>query len=241
MGRIFIAAITLYAIFLACYLVRERRVKRRHSAARRKGKTLFSPPPPEDIIGKSQFDLRHSRPQATTLIQSEKRDENDSTFADGSGKTESQSPPAAVPPDDESADDSGDVNIMIDNEPTGDESDSWGDNVDTDESEYAEDVPTGAAMATGVSFDELSDTIHAVNDPDTASGRDRERAGRTLIEVRQTEIFGQIADRPEKQSAAGRLMDDYLAGWNRRKREAGEMDDGGVRAPSDFNPRAFAR
>lgn len=251
MGRIFIIAIMLYLLFLACYLIWERRVKRRRNAARRKGKSMFSIPPIEDIIGKSQFDLRHSRPEATTLIQSEKRKKNDSTFADGIQKTESQSPPAAIPEErldrafssGQDADDSGDIDLMIDNEQEGDESDTWQDNVDTDESENEDDVPTGAAMATGISFDELSGMVRTVNDPDTATRQQKEEAGRVLVEVRQTDMFEQVVSgQPEKKTTAGRLMDDYIAAWNRRKREAGELnDEPTVKAPDNFDARAFAR
>ncbi len=251
MVRIFITVIVLYLVFLACYTVWERRVKRRRNAARKRGKPLFSSPPPEDIIGKSQFDLRHSRPQATTLIQSEKRDQNDSTFADGYATAESQSPPAAVPDErldrafssGDDTDNSGDVNITIDNEPEGEESDSYEENIDTDESEDEDDVPTGAAMATGISFDELSGMVRTVNDPDAATGRDREDAGRVLVEVRQTDMFEQVVSgQPEKKTTANRLMDDHFAEWNRRKREAGELnDEPTVKAPDNFDARAFAR
>lgn len=35
-------------------------------------------------------------------------------------------------------------------------------------------------------------------------------------------------------------MDDYIAAFNRKKREAGETDEPMVKAPKDFNPRSFA-
>jgi hypothetical protein len=97
MERIIITAIVLYLLFLAGYLVWERQIKRRRNAARKKGDSLFKSPPKEDIIGESKFTLRHSRPQATTLEASEKPMENDSTFADGSKKTEAETSPAAIP------------------------------------------------------------------------------------------------------------------------------------------------
>jgi hypothetical protein len=262
MGRYFILAIVLYLIFLACYLAWERRVKRRRNAARKRGHNPFAPAPVEDIIGKSQFDLRHSRPQATTLIQNEKRAENDSTFADGNAKTDGQTPPAAIPkerldeafsnpPADDLPDDPDNIDIVVDDRPEpGEETeaDGYEENVDADESEDdedtydAEETATGTPMATGLGFAELSGMSRTVNNPATATPQERHEAGRVLVEVRKTDLFEQVVSgKPEKKQTAGSLMDDFIAAYNRKKREAGEeTDEQSVKAPDDFNPRAFA-
>jgi hypothetical protein len=261
MGRIFILAIMLYLIFLAGYLVWERRVKRRRNAARKKDGHLFRPAPVEDIIGKSQFDLRHSRPQATTLRESEKRAENDSTFADGNAKIDEPKASAMIPDDkldaafssppaDDSPDDPGNIDIVVDDRPEAGEeveADGYADNIDTDESEDDEEdaddtAATGTPMATGLCFDELSGMSRTVNNPAAATPQERHEAGRVLVEVRKTDLFEQVVSgKPEKKQTAGSLMDDFISAYNCKKREAGEgNEEQSVKAPDDFNPRAFA-
>jgi hypothetical protein len=248
MIRIFITAIVLYLVFLACYLVWERSVKRKRNAAKRPAFNPFRPSPKEDIIGKSGFDLRHSLPQATTLIKSEKREENTPTFAPENSKEETQNASAAIPPSEldkvfssGGTDDSGEIDLSFNDEPEGSASDSYEDNVDSEESGEAGE-PAGAGMATGVNFDDLSGMVKTVENPDAASSEQREDAGRVLAEVRQTDMFEQVVSgEPKKKATAGKLMDDYFAAYHRRKREAGETnDEPGVKAPKDFDPRAFA-
>jgi len=277
MGRILITLIALYLLFVVCYLAWERGVKRRRNAARRKGGHPFRPAPVEDIIGKSQFDLRHSLPQATTLTESEKRLENTSTFAAGNEKTDEPKPSAMVPkekldevfssaqvtdsatsPATAHDSDTDDVDYAFDDRPDGEEQtepaeadtpDGYSETVDAEESddgeegEYADDETAHAgAMATGLKFDELSGMSRTVNDPDAATARERHEAGRVLTEVRQTDMFEQVVSgRPEKQTTAGRLMDEYMTEWRRKRREAGGDDEPGVKAPDGFDPRAFAR
>ena len=249
MGRIFIIAIVLYLVFFACYLVWERSVKRKRNAAKRPAFNPFKSPPKEDIIGKSGFDLRHSLPQATTLIKSEKREGNTPTFASENVKEETQNTPAAIPPSEldrvfssgVETDDSGEIDLVINDEPEGEESGDYGDQVDTEESEEAGGL-SGVSMATGVNFDDLSGMVKTVENPDAASPEEREEAGRVITEIRKTDMFEQIVSgEPKKKTAAGKLMDDYFAAYHRRKRETGEItDEPGVRAPKDFDIRAFA-
>ncbi|GAB6122471.1 hypothetical protein JCM30204_36200 [Dysgonomonas termitidis] len=248
MIRIFITAIVLYLIFLACYLVWERSVKRKRNAAKRPAFNPFKASPKEDIIGKSGFDLRHSLPQATTLIKSDKREENTPTFAPGNAGRENPETPATIPPSEldkvfssGGTDDSGEIDLSFNDEPEGSASDGYEDNVDSEESGEAGE-PAGAGMATGVNFDDLSGMVKTVENPEAASSEQREEAGRVLAEVRQTDMFEQaVSGEPKKKATAGKLMDDYFAAYHRRKREAGETnDEPGVKAPKDFDPRAFA-
>ena len=69
MERYFIYAVMLYALIVVIYLLWERGVKRRKNAARKKGYNPFKASPKEDIIGKSKFTLRHSKPQAATTLK----------------------------------------------------------------------------------------------------------------------------------------------------------------------------
>lgn len=249
MIRIFIIAIVLYLVFLACYLVWEWSVKRKRNTAKKIAFNPFKSPPKEDIIGKSGFDLRHSLPQATTLIKSEKREENTAIFAGVNAKEETQNTPAAIPPSEldrvfssgVEADDSGEIDLVIDEEPEGEESDNYEDQVDTEESEEAGES-SGVSMATGVNFDDLSGMVKTVENPDTASPEEREEAGRVITEIRKTDMFEQVVSgEPKKKTTAGKLMDDYFAAYHRRKREAGETtDEPSVKAPKDFDVRAFA-
>jgi hypothetical protein len=248
MGRIFIIAIMLYLVFLACYLLWEQSVKRKRNAAKHPAFNPFKSPPKEDIIGKSGFDLRHSLPQATTLIKSKKHEGNAPIFADENAGRETQNTPAAIPPSEldrvfssgVEADNSGEIDFVIEDEPEGEESDDYGDNIDTQESEEAEG-PAGVSMATGVNFDDLSGMVKTVEKPETASPEEREEAGRVITEIRKTDMFEQVVSgEPKKKTAAGKLMDDYFAAYHRRKREAGEMpDESSVKAPKDFDVRAF--
>lgn len=219
------------------------------NATKRPAFNPFKSPPKEDIIGKSGFDLRHSLPQDTALIKSEKREENTSTFAAENAKVETQNTPAAIPPSEldrvfssgVEADNSGEIDLVIDDKPEGEESDDYGDQVDTEESEDA-GGPAGVSMATGVNFDDLSGMVKTVENPDAASPEEKEEAGRVMTEIRKTDMFEQVVSgEPKKKTAAGKLMDDYFAAYHRRKREAGEMPvDSSVKAPKDFDVRAFA-
>lgn len=246
---IFIIAIALYLIFLAGYLLWERSVKRKRNAAKKTAFNPFKSPPKEDIVGKSGFDLRHSLPQATTLIKIEKREENAPIFADENAKVETQNTPATIPPSeldrvfssDVETDNSGEIDLVIDDKPEGEESDDNEDYVDTEESEEAGGL-SGVSMATGVNFDDLSGMVKTVENPEAASPEEREEAGRVITEIRQTDMFEQVVSGgPKKKAIAGKLMDEHFAAFHRRKREAGEIsNEQSVKAPKDFDPRAFA-
>jgi hypothetical protein len=238
----------LYLIFLACYLVWERSVIRKRNAAKKKAFNPFKSSPKEDIVGKSGFDLRHSLPQATTLIKREKRKENATIFAGENAGGETQNTPAAIPSSEldrvfssgVETDDSGEIDLVINDEPEGEESDDNEDYVDTEESEEAGGL-SGVNVASGLYFDDLSGMMKTVENPEVASQQEREEAGRVLVEVRQTDMFEQVVSgKPEKKVTAGKLMDNYFADFYRRKREAGEMtDESSVKAPKDFDPRVF--
>jgi hypothetical protein len=239
----------LYLIFLAGYLLWERSVKRKRNAAKKKAFNPFKLSPKEDIIGKSGFDLRHSLPHATTLIKSEKREENAPIFADENAGRETQNTPAIIPPSEldkvfssgQKTDDSGEIDLVIDDKPEGEESDDNEDYVDTEESEEAGGL-SGVSMATGVNFDDLSGMVKTVKNPEAATSEEREEAGRVMTEIRKTDMFEQVVSgEPKKKVTAGKLMDDYFAAYHRRKREAGETnDEQSVKAPEDFDVRAFA-
>lgn len=72
MKQYFISAIVLYALFVVLYLLRYRMQKRKKNVAKKSVFNPFRAAPKEDIIGKSKFDIRQSRTEATTLINNEK-------------------------------------------------------------------------------------------------------------------------------------------------------------------------
>jgi hypothetical protein len=141
----------------------------------------------------------------------------------------------------EKADDFGEVDLVFNDEPEGEESEENGDYVDTEESEEAGGL-SGASMATGLNFDNLSGMVKTVENPETATSQEKEEAGRVLVEVRQTDMFEQVVSgQPQKKVTAGKLMDDYFAAYHSRKREIGEgNNETSVKAPKDFDVRAFA-
>jgi hypothetical protein len=247
MIRIFIAAIVLYLAFLAGYLLWERSVKRKRNAAKKPAFNPFKPSPKEDIVGKSGFVLRHSLPEATTLIKSEKREENTPIFAAGNAGGEPQNTPAIIPPSEldrvfssgQTADDSGEIDLAFNDEPEGSASDDNDDYVDTEESGEAGGL-SGVNVASGLYFDDLSGMMKTVDNPETATSEEKEEVGRVLVEVRKTDMFEQVVSgEPKKKVTAGKLMDDYFAAYHRLKRNQA-TEELGVKAPKDFDPRAFA-
>ncbi len=244
MERYFIYAVMLYALIVVIYLLWERGVKRRKNAARKKGYNPFKASPKEDIIGKSKFTLRHSKPQATTLEINEKGIENASIFATENGQTVIQDTPGEVLQNQtgtgalprQSEDNSGEIDLVIENEPEGElDNDEDGD-LDTWESE-AEGDGAGSSMAQGIGFEELAGMVRTVEAAGTATTGEREEAGRVLVEIRKTEIFEQIANDEPKKKVVSSLMDDYFTAFYRQT-EA--LPDGAVKAPADFNVRGFA-
>ena len=241
MGRYFIYAILLYALVVVIYLLWERKVKRGKNTARKKGYNLFHPVPKEDIIGKSKFTLRHSQPQATTLEINEKAIENAVIFAGDNGQTDPRGIPAAVlrpagetgtVPENSEAD-SGEIDIVIENEPEGESDTGEEGDLDVWETEGTEDESAGG-RATGIGFEELA---RMVANAGCATPREREEAGRVLAEVRMTDIIGQIAPDEPKKKVVSALMDDYFAAYY-RLREADPAP--AVKAPADFDVRGFA-
>lgn len=247
MGQILATAIMLYGLFVAGYFAWEWLVASCRKIRQGKREIVSKPLPMEDIVGKSGFDLRHSLPQAATLIHNEKRVENASTFAAVNEQNAPAKPPAAIPVErlnDVFSSEPEDVDIVIDNDPDEEATDEDDGIIDREESEDEpeQDEETYArGMATGLMFDELSGMAETVNDPNVATQENKLSAGRVLVEVRKTDMFEQIVSGAlQKRVTAGQLMDEYLSAYNRRKREESN-DDGGVKAPKDFNARAFAR
>ena len=246
MERYFISAIVLYALVVAVYLLRERMQKRKKNVAKNPGFNPFRSTPKEDIVGKSKFDLRQSRTEATTLIHNEKWIENEPIFADGNKKNAPVTPPlvesgTVLSGESMTDENSNEINLVIENTPPELEPEYNNEDVDEEETED-EDTEGGAgvSIALGLGFDDLAGMVRTVETTDGATSEEKEEAGRVLVEIRKTEMFGQVVNDEPKKEVVSALMDDYFSAFHRKKREAGETDESIVKAPKDFNVRGFA-
>ncbi len=245
MERYIISAIILYALVVAIYLLRERMQKRKKNAVKKPAFNPLRSTGKEDIIGKSKFTLRQSRTEATTLINNEKRIENEPIFADESKKEAPVTPPlveseTVLPNENMTDENSNEINLVIENTPPEFEPEY---NEDLDEEETEDEDAEGIAgvsIALGLGFDDLADMVRTVDNTEQASAEEKEEAGRVLVEIRKTEMFGQFVNDEPKKKVVSALMDDYFSAFNRKKREAAEEVEGVVKAPKGFDPRSFA-
>lgn len=246
MERYITSAIVLYVLFIALYLLRERMIKRRKNAAKNSAFNPFRSAPKEDIIGKSKFDIRQSRTEATTLIQNEKRADNSNTFADESKK---DAPVATLSVETETVlsdehitdENSNEINVEIENTPPEFEPEYNNEDVDEEETEDEDtEGVAGVSIALGLDFNDLAGMVRTVEAADSATSEEKEEAGRVLVELRKTEVFEQVASDEPKKKVVSSLMDDYFAAFHKKKREAGESDEPTVKAPKEFDVRSFA-
>ena len=247
MKQYIISAIVLYALFVVLYLLRERMQKRKKNAAKKSAFNPFHYAPKEDIIGKSKFDIRQSRTEATTLINNEKETENASIFVE----KEENKTSVAIPldkldevfsKDDLSDKDSNEINLEIENTPPEFEPDNNSEEIDEEENEEEDtEGRAGVSMALGLDFNNLANMVRTVETPDNATSEEKEEAGRVLVEIRKTDMFEQVVSgEPKKKVVVSSLMDDYFAAFHRKQQEAGELDEPTVKAPKDFEVRKFA-
>ena len=244
MKEYIISAILLYILFVVFYLLRERILKRKKNASKKPAFNLFRAAPKEDIIGKSKFDLRQSRTEATTLINNEKEKENASIFVEEEERRTSVTIPLdkldeVFSNDDLSDKDSNEINLEIENTPPEFEPDNDSDEIDEEETEEEDtEGRAGVSMASGLDFNNLASMMRTVETPDNATSEEKEEAGRVLVEIRKTDMFEQVVSgKPKKKVIVSSLMDDYFSAFQRKQREAEEIVEPIVKAPTDFNVR----
>ena len=244
MKEYIISAILLYILFVVFYLLRERILKRKKNASKKPAFNLFRAAPKEDIIGKSKFDLRQSRTEATTLINNEKEKENASIFVEEEERRTSVTIPLdkldeVISNDDLSDKDSNEINLEIENTPPEFEPDNDSEEIDEEETEDADiEGRAGVSMALGLDFNNLASMVRTVETPDNATSEEKEEAGRVLVEIRKTDMFEQVVSgKPKKKVIVSSLMDDYFSAFQRKQREAEEIVEPIVKAPTDFNLR----
>lgn len=246
MAKVFITLILVYSLYVIYYLFRERSRKKRRKDIVGKGTSIDEAGRVKtDIVGKSTFDLKVSKPLASkpepltaTTPKSEKSAENPDIFV----PTDEEKPSAEVPVEelDEAFSDTPpeeDNERMDIDYPLEYEEDSEPEEEETEEVEGM----AQAAFALGVQFEELGNAVRTVNRKEEATPEQRETAGNTLLEMRQTDLFEQlVSGQPDRQKTVSELMAESLSAFHKRKdKEAGNSGND-KKAPDNFNIRDFA-
>lgn len=201
-----------------------------------------------DIVGKSRFDLDTSNPLASnsepliaTSPKSENQVENPNIFA----PLNKVYPSAEVPPE-ELDEVFSDTPPDEDNEPMDIdypleyEATNTGEDDPEDEEEEVESMAQ-AALASGVPFDDLGNAVRTVSRTYEATAEQKQKAGNTLLEIRQTDMFEQmVSGKPDARRIVTDLMAESLSAFYERKDKESRTTESGKKAPDNFNIRDFA-
>ena len=252
MEKIFITIVALYALFVGIYFLYLRVGNRRKKDIVGKGSSIHETGQIKtDIVGKSRFDLSaskpltaKSKPLAATPLKFENREEKPDTFV----PPNEVKPSAEVPPEEldeafsDTPTDENNEPMDIDY-PLEYEAETENEDEPEDEEDETEEVEgtAQAALASGVQFDDLGNAVRTVNKTDEATPEQKQKAGNTLLEIRQTDMFEQVVSgKPDAKRIVTDLMAESLAAFHERKdREAGTTGSG-KKAPDNFNIRDFA-
>jgi len=248
MEKIFITVVVLYALFVAIYLLRLKIGKRRRKNIIGEGSTIQETGRlKSDIVGKSQFDLNAAKPltaKSEPLAASSSKMENQQEIPDTFvPPNEVKSSPEV--PQEELDEAFSDTPPDEDNEPMDiDYSLEYEADENEDEPEDEDEEVEGTAqtaLASGVQFDDLGNMVRTVNRKDEATPEQKKKAGDTLLEIRQTDLFEQVVSgKPDAKRIVTDLMAESLSAFYERKdKEAGTMGSE-KKAPDSFNIRDFA-
>ena len=248
MEKIFITVVVLYALFVAIYLLRLKIGKRRRKNIIGEGSTIQETGRlKSDIVGKSQFDLNAAKPltaKSEPLAASSPKMENQQEIPDTFvPPNEVKSSPEV--PQEELDEAFSDTPPDEDNEPMDiDYSLEYEADENEDEPEDEDEEVEGTAqtaLASGVQFDDLGNMVRTVNRKDEATPEQKKKAGDTLLEIRQTDLFEQVVSgKPDAKRIVTDLMAESLSAFYERKdKEAGTMGSE-KKAPDTFNIRDFA-
>jgi hypothetical protein len=252
MEKIFITVIILYALFVGIYLLRLKAGKRRKRNIIGEGGSIQETGRlKSDIVGKSRFDLgavkplaAKSEPLAATSPKSENLQENPDTFV-----SPKEVKPSAEVPQEELDEAFSDTPPDEDNEPMDIdyslEYEMADENEDEpeDEDEETEEVEGTAqsALASGVQFEDLGNAVRTVNRKDEATAEQKQKAGNTLLEIRQTDMFEQVVSgKPDAKRIVTDLMTESLSAFYERKDKEAGTTGSGKKAPDNFNIKDFA-
>lgn len=262
MEKLFFVLVILYALFVSIYfLVADIRKKRKRDVMGEGGAIRDAERPQADIVGKSRFTPGASKPLAATGMPIDATPEKSDNPSDNPGifaPPNEGTPPAKIPAgeldavfsdteSDEGMPPEGEANEPMDIDyPLEFESDEEEENreeeedEEEDESEELEGM-AGAALASGVGFEDLVNAIRTVNRVEEATREQRQRAGGALLEIRQTDMFEQVVSgKPDARQIVTDLISETLNAFHRRKdREEGNTGSG-RKAPESFNIRDFA-
>ena len=248
MEKIFITVVVLYALFVAIYLLRLKIGKRRRKNIIGEGSTIQETGRlKSDIVGKSQFDLNaakpltaKSEPLAASSSKMENQQEIPDTFVPPNEVKSSPEVPqeeldeafSDTPPDEDNEPMDIDYSLEYEADENEDEPE--------DEDEEVEGTAQ-AALASGVQFDDLGNMVRTVNRKDEATLEQKQKAGNTLLEMRQTDMFEQVVSgKPDAKKIVSDLMAESLSAFYELKDKEAGTTGSGKKAPDSFNIRDFA-
>ncbi len=248
MEKIFITVVVLYALFVAIYLLRLKIGKRRRKNIIGEGSTIQETGRlKSDIVGKSQFDLNAAKPltaKSEPLAASSSKMENQQEIPDTFvPPNEVKSSPEV--PQEELDEAFSDTPPDEDNEPMDiDYSLEYEADENEDEPEDEDEEVEGTAqtaLASGVQFDDLGNMVRTVNRKDEATNEQKQKAGETLFEMRQTDMFEQVVSgKPDAKRIVTDLMTESLSAFYERKDKEAGTTGSGKKAPESFSIRDFA-
>lgn len=110
-----------------------------------------------------------------------------------------------------------------------------------EEEENESRPPAGRSLAKGVQFEQIGEAYRIVAHEATPGDEKKQRVGRTLVELEQTDMFEAIVSAsPEGADKVYDLMDSYLKAYYRRIAErAAESPPPQVSAPEDFDVQHY--
>ena len=251
MEKIFITIVILYALFVGIYFLWARAGKRRKKNIVGQGSSIHETGRlKENIVGKSRFDLSASTPLAAksepltaTSLKSENQAENPDIFASPNEvKPSMEVPPEELdetfsdtPPDEDN--EPMDIDYPLEYETTDENENEPEDEEETEEVEGT----AQAVLASGVQFDDLGNAVRTVNRTNEATPEQKKKAGDTLLEIRQTDMFEQVVSgKPDAKRIVTDLMAESLSAFYERKDKEAGATGSGKKAPDSFNIRDFA-
>jgi len=255
MEKIFITVVVLYALFVAIYFLWLKAGKRRKKNIIGQGSSIQDVGRLKtDIVGKSAFDINRLKPLAAkptplaaTSPKSENLKENPDTFASPNEVKPSAEVPqdeldeafSDSPPDDET--ELTYIDYPVDDE-TGEENEyEPEDDNDEEDDDYEMGTVVHSSLASGVQFEDLKNVVRTVNRTDEATSEQKQKAGDTLLEIRQTDMFEKVVSgKPDAKKIVTDLMAESLADFHRRKDEEAGNTGSGKKAPDNFNIKYFA-
>ena len=249
MEKIFITVVVLYALFVGIYLLRLKVGKRRRKNIIGEGSVIQETGRlKSDIVGKSRFDLSAAKPltaKSEPLAASSPKTENPTENPDTFVPPNEVKPSAEVPQEELEEAFSDTPPPDEDNEPMEiDYSLEYEADENEDEPEDEEEEVEGtaqAALASGVQFEDLGNMVRTVNRKDEATDEQKQKAGDTLLEMRQTDMFEQVVSgKPDAKRIVTDLMTESLSAFYERKDKEAGTTGSGKKAPESFSIRDFA-